>query len=89
MGIVQFGMKSTLIQFPGQYYVYHGAAKEGEVAEEDVALVIGAYESAFLMSVQSKQIQRSLLQGWFSDTDWKMDKERHPAVVKKLPENSQ
>eukprot|EP00957_Ditylum_brightwellii_P020829 1570565-Ditylum_brightwellii.AAC.1 len=51
MDIVQFGMKSTLTQFQGKYYVYHRAAKEGEVVEEDIALVIGAYKSTFLVDI--------------------------------------
>eukprot|EP00957_Ditylum_brightwellii_P178638 13606768-Ditylum_brightwellii.AAC.1 len=41
-------MKSTLIQFKGQYFIYQGAAKEKEISDEDVALAIGAYKSAFL-----------------------------------------
>eukprot|EP00957_Ditylum_brightwellii_P163100 12419754-Ditylum_brightwellii.AAC.1 len=48
LNIIQFGMKSTLIQFRGKYYVYCRAAKEGEVADKDVALAIGAYKSTFL-----------------------------------------
>eukprot|EP00957_Ditylum_brightwellii_P153047 11650071-Ditylum_brightwellii.AAC.1 len=35
MDIVQFGMKSTLIQFRGKYYVYKGAAKGKELSDED------------------------------------------------------
>eukprot|EP00957_Ditylum_brightwellii_P147920 11263328-Ditylum_brightwellii.AAC.1 len=43
MDIIQFGMKSTFIQFSrGKYYVFHRAAKEGEVADEDTVLSIGA-----------------------------------------------
>eukprot|EP00957_Ditylum_brightwellii_P048098 3651302-Ditylum_brightwellii.AAC.1 len=51
MDIVQFGMKSTLIQFKGRYFVYKGSAKGKEILEEDVALAIGAYESAFLANI--------------------------------------
>eukprot|EP00957_Ditylum_brightwellii_P193714 14751175-Ditylum_brightwellii.AAC.1 len=51
MDIVQFRMKSTLIQFKGCYFVYQGAAKEKEILDEDVALAIGAYESAFLADI--------------------------------------
>eukprot|EP00957_Ditylum_brightwellii_P004262 324329-Ditylum_brightwellii.AAC.1 len=50
MDIVQFGMKSTLIQFRGQYYVYKGVAKGKELSDKDVALAIGAYESAFIVA---------------------------------------
>eukprot|EP00957_Ditylum_brightwellii_P136405 10403560-Ditylum_brightwellii.AAC.1 len=35
MDIVQFGMKSTLIQFRGHYYVYQGAAKGKELSDKD------------------------------------------------------
>eukprot|EP00957_Ditylum_brightwellii_P148789 11327651-Ditylum_brightwellii.AAC.1 len=42
MDIIQFGMKSTLIQFRGKYYVYHRAVKEEEVADKDIVLAIGA-----------------------------------------------
>eukprot|EP00957_Ditylum_brightwellii_P047219 3586024-Ditylum_brightwellii.AAC.1 len=51
MGIVQFGMKSTLIQLRGRYYVYKGAAKDKELSDKDVALAIGAYKSAFLANI--------------------------------------
>eukprot|EP00957_Ditylum_brightwellii_P160178 12194433-Ditylum_brightwellii.AAC.1 len=56
MDIFQFGMKSTLIQFRGKYCVYHRAAKEGEVADEDVALKIGTYESAFLAYIVASYV---------------------------------
>eukprot|EP00957_Ditylum_brightwellii_P098473 7502150-Ditylum_brightwellii.AAC.1 len=51
MDIMQFGMKSTLIQFRGQYFVYQGAAKGKELPNKDVALAIGAYELAFLANI--------------------------------------
>eukprot|EP00957_Ditylum_brightwellii_P172713 13147897-Ditylum_brightwellii.AAC.1 len=51
MDIVQFGMKSTLIQFRGRYYMYKGAAKDENLLDEDVTLAIGAYESAFLADI--------------------------------------
>eukprot|EP00957_Ditylum_brightwellii_P191655 14591428-Ditylum_brightwellii.AAC.1 len=51
MDIVQFRMKSTLIQFRGQHYVYQGAAKGKELSDKDVALAIGAYELAFLADI--------------------------------------
>eukprot|EP00957_Ditylum_brightwellii_P057457 4356342-Ditylum_brightwellii.AAC.1 len=53
MDIVQFGMKSTLIQFRGQYFVYQGAAKGKELSDEDVVLAIGAYELAFLAYIMA------------------------------------
>eukprot|EP00957_Ditylum_brightwellii_P077803 5912537-Ditylum_brightwellii.AAC.1 len=56
MDIVQFGMKSTLIQFKGKYYVYKGAAKGKELSNEDVALVIGAYEVAFLADIVASYV---------------------------------
>eukprot|EP00957_Ditylum_brightwellii_P067473 5121492-Ditylum_brightwellii.AAC.1 len=56
MDIVQFGMKSTLIQFRGRYYVYKGAAKGKELSDEDVALAIGAYESAFLANIVASYV---------------------------------
>eukprot|EP00957_Ditylum_brightwellii_P037389 2829725-Ditylum_brightwellii.AAC.1 len=56
MDIVQFGMKSTLIQFRGHYYVYKGAVKGKELSDEDVALAIGAYESAFLADIVASYI---------------------------------
>eukprot|EP00957_Ditylum_brightwellii_P072231 5490928-Ditylum_brightwellii.AAC.1 len=51
MDIMQFGMKSTLIQFRGQYYVNQRAAKEKELLGKDMALAIGAYELAFLADI--------------------------------------
>eukprot|EP00957_Ditylum_brightwellii_P189829 14451789-Ditylum_brightwellii.AAC.1 len=51
MYIAQFGMKSTLIQFRGQYFVYQGAAKGKELSDKDAALAIGAYELAFLANI--------------------------------------
>eukprot|EP00957_Ditylum_brightwellii_P082185 6249186-Ditylum_brightwellii.AAC.1 len=56
MDIVQFGMKSTLIQFKGKYYVYKGAAKGKELSDEDVALAIGAYEEAFLADIVASYV---------------------------------
>eukprot|EP00957_Ditylum_brightwellii_P100440 7655801-Ditylum_brightwellii.AAC.1 len=44
-------MKSMLIQFRGQYYVYKGTTKGKELSDEDVALAIGAYELAFLANI--------------------------------------
>eukprot|EP00957_Ditylum_brightwellii_P077048 5855103-Ditylum_brightwellii.AAC.1 len=49
--IVQFGMKSILIQFKGQCFIYEGAAKGKEISDEGVALAIGTYESAFLADI--------------------------------------
>eukprot|EP00957_Ditylum_brightwellii_P134815 10278681-Ditylum_brightwellii.AAC.1 len=51
MDIVQFGMKSTLIQFRCWYYVYKGAAKDEDLSDENVALAIGAYKLAFLADI--------------------------------------
>eukprot|EP00957_Ditylum_brightwellii_P049966 3787594-Ditylum_brightwellii.AAC.1 len=56
MDIVQFGMKSTLIQFKGHYFIYQGAAKGKEISDEDVALAIGAYESAFLADIVASYV---------------------------------
>eukprot|EP00957_Ditylum_brightwellii_P026782 2025778-Ditylum_brightwellii.AAC.1 len=56
MDIVQFGMKSTLIQFKGRYFIYQGATKGKEISEEDVALAIGAYESAFLADIVASYV---------------------------------
>eukprot|EP00957_Ditylum_brightwellii_P141984 10817064-Ditylum_brightwellii.AAC.1 len=56
MDIVQFGMKSTLIQFRGRYFVYQGAAKEKELSDEDVALAIRAYKSAFLANIVASYV---------------------------------
>eukprot|EP00957_Ditylum_brightwellii_P125519 9567517-Ditylum_brightwellii.AAC.1 len=55
MDIVQFGMKSTLIQFRGKYYVYCRAASE-EVMDKDVVLAIGAYESAFFANIVASYV---------------------------------
>eukprot|EP00957_Ditylum_brightwellii_P044136 3349128-Ditylum_brightwellii.AAC.1 len=51
MDIVQFGMKSTLIQLRSKYFVYNGAAKDKNLSNEDVALAIRAYKSAFLANI--------------------------------------
>eukprot|EP00957_Ditylum_brightwellii_P010339 781559-Ditylum_brightwellii.AAC.1 len=47
MTLVKFGMKSTLIQFRDKYYKYKGAAG-ASADEEDIGLVIGVFESAWL-----------------------------------------
>eukprot|EP00957_Ditylum_brightwellii_P022631 1707047-Ditylum_brightwellii.AAC.1 len=56
MDIVQFGMKSTLIQFKGHYLVYQGATKGKEILDEDVALAIGTYKSAFLANIVTSYV---------------------------------
>eukprot|EP00957_Ditylum_brightwellii_P056766 4301803-Ditylum_brightwellii.AAC.1 len=56
MDILQFRMKSTLIQFKGRYYVYKEATKGREILEEDVALAIGAYELAFLADIVASYV---------------------------------
>eukprot|EP00957_Ditylum_brightwellii_P072387 5501645-Ditylum_brightwellii.AAC.1 len=56
MDIVQFGMKSTLIQFKGRYFIYQRATKGKEILEEDVTLAIGAYESAFLAGIVASYV---------------------------------
>eukprot|EP00957_Ditylum_brightwellii_P192247 14634495-Ditylum_brightwellii.AAC.1 len=56
MEILQFGMKSTLIQFKGKYYVYKGTAKGKELSNEDVALAIGAYEAAFFADIVASYV---------------------------------
>eukprot|EP00957_Ditylum_brightwellii_P129999 9914861-Ditylum_brightwellii.AAC.1 len=56
MDIAQFGMKITLIQFREKYFVYHRAAKEGELADKDVAPAIGANESAFLAYIVASYV---------------------------------
>eukprot|EP00957_Ditylum_brightwellii_P178977 13633821-Ditylum_brightwellii.AAC.1 len=56
MDIVQFRLKSTLIQFKGKYYVYKGATKGKELSDEDVALAIGAYEAAFLADIVASYV---------------------------------
>eukprot|EP00957_Ditylum_brightwellii_P001744 134325-Ditylum_brightwellii.AAC.1 len=56
MDIVQFGMKSTLIQFRGWYFVYKGTSKDEDLSDEDVLLTIGAYESAFLADIVASYV---------------------------------
>eukprot|EP00957_Ditylum_brightwellii_P056720 4298419-Ditylum_brightwellii.AAC.1 len=46
--MVKFGMRNTLVNFRDKFYVYQGAAKGQDLSEEDVALAIGMFESAFL-----------------------------------------
>eukprot|EP00957_Ditylum_brightwellii_P203661 15335667-Ditylum_brightwellii.AAC.1 len=41
MYMVQFGMKSTLVNFKDTYFIYWGAAKESSLTDEDVTLAIG------------------------------------------------
>eukprot|EP00957_Ditylum_brightwellii_P119350 9105072-Ditylum_brightwellii.AAC.1 len=56
MNIVQFGMKSTVIQIRHQYFVYQGAVKGKELSDEDVALAICAYKLAFLANIMASYI---------------------------------
>eukprot|EP00957_Ditylum_brightwellii_P144628 11017681-Ditylum_brightwellii.AAC.1 len=56
MDIVQFRMKSTLIQFKGHYFVYQGAAKGKEISDEDIALAISANKSAFLADIMASYV---------------------------------
>eukprot|EP00957_Ditylum_brightwellii_P026438 1999778-Ditylum_brightwellii.AAC.1 len=44
-------MKSTLVQYHSKYYAYNDAAKGQVMEDEDVALAIGAFESAFSVDV--------------------------------------
>eukprot|EP00957_Ditylum_brightwellii_P127158 9695432-Ditylum_brightwellii.AAC.1 len=46
--MVKFGMRNTLVNFREKFYIYQGAAKGWDLSEEDVALIIGAFELAFL-----------------------------------------
>eukprot|EP00957_Ditylum_brightwellii_P156098 11881831-Ditylum_brightwellii.AAC.1 len=48
MCMVQFGMKSTLVNFRDKYHIYRGVAKGKSLTDEDITLAIGSYESAFL-----------------------------------------
>eukprot|EP00957_Ditylum_brightwellii_P095153 7247564-Ditylum_brightwellii.AAC.1 len=56
MDIVQFSMKSTLIQFKGRYFIYQGAAKGIKILDEDIAQAIGAYKSAFLADIMASYV---------------------------------
>eukprot|EP00957_Ditylum_brightwellii_P079148 6019382-Ditylum_brightwellii.AAC.1 len=49
--MVQFGMKNTYVSFQDKYFVYKGAAKGANLTNEDVALAIGGYKSAFLANL--------------------------------------
>eukprot|EP00957_Ditylum_brightwellii_P072843 5536095-Ditylum_brightwellii.AAC.1 len=40
-----------LVNFWDNYYIYQGAAKGKDLMEEDTALAIGGYESAFLVDL--------------------------------------
>eukprot|EP00957_Ditylum_brightwellii_P195240 14874161-Ditylum_brightwellii.AAC.1 len=53
---VKFGMRSTLVQYHGKYYVYKDVAKGQVMGDEDVALAIGAYEAAFCADVVASYI---------------------------------
>eukprot|EP00957_Ditylum_brightwellii_P063512 4820868-Ditylum_brightwellii.AAC.1 len=78
MDIVQFGMKSTLIQFIGQYFIYQGAAKGKDLSDKDVALAIGAYKSAFLANIVASYIfeemdkcfENFVFRGIYRDNDY-------------------
>eukprot|EP00957_Ditylum_brightwellii_P021881 1650088-Ditylum_brightwellii.AAC.1 len=65
--IVQFGMKSTLIQFRGRYYVYQGAARGKELLDKDIALAIGAYKSAFLADIVASYAFEEIFRGMYRD----------------------
>eukprot|EP00957_Ditylum_brightwellii_P052363 3971561-Ditylum_brightwellii.AAC.1 len=56
MDIMQFRMKSALIQFNGCYFVYQGAAKGKELSDKDVVLAIGAYELDFLANIVASYV---------------------------------
>eukprot|EP00957_Ditylum_brightwellii_P170478 12976535-Ditylum_brightwellii.AAC.1 len=45
--MIKFGIQCMIIQYHDQYYAYKRAAKGKTMAMEDIALAIGAYESAF------------------------------------------
>eukprot|EP00957_Ditylum_brightwellii_P117498 8961341-Ditylum_brightwellii.AAC.1 len=51
MEVAHFGMKRTLVSFQDKYFVYKGAAKGANLINEDVALAIGVYKSAFLANL--------------------------------------
>eukprot|EP00957_Ditylum_brightwellii_P006096 461211-Ditylum_brightwellii.AAC.2 len=45
-----------LMQYHGKYYAYKGATKGEVMEDEDVALAIGAFESAFSANVVASYI---------------------------------
>eukprot|EP00957_Ditylum_brightwellii_P209119 15360431-Ditylum_brightwellii.AAC.1 len=49
--MIKFGIRSTLIQYHGKYYACKGAAKGKMVEDEDIALAIGSYKSAFCADI--------------------------------------
>eukprot|EP00957_Ditylum_brightwellii_P211242 15365943-Ditylum_brightwellii.AAC.1 len=44
-------MKNTLVSFQDKYFAYKGAVKGDNFTNEDVALAIGGYKSAFLANL--------------------------------------
>eukprot|EP00957_Ditylum_brightwellii_P096159 7326183-Ditylum_brightwellii.AAC.1 len=61
LGMIKFGMRSTLIQYHGKYYVYKGVTKGKTMEDEDISLTIGAYKSAFCASCIFKMTEISFL----------------------------
>eukprot|EP00957_Ditylum_brightwellii_P164781 12546355-Ditylum_brightwellii.AAC.1 len=49
--MIKFGMQSTLIQYQGKYYAYKRVVKGRMMEAEDIALAIGACESAFCTDI--------------------------------------
>eukprot|EP00957_Ditylum_brightwellii_P008662 657654-Ditylum_brightwellii.AAC.1 len=56
LDLIKFGMRNTLVQYHGKYYVYKGAAKGQVMGDEDVALAIRAYEAAFCADVVASYV---------------------------------
>ena len=85
LDLIQFGMRSTLISFDGEYYEYHG----GEIEEQGSE--IGGYESAFLADlVASYLFEKSKLiyacqstTASIKMTAWCFSKERRRRVILK------
>eukprot|EP00957_Ditylum_brightwellii_P129222 9855827-Ditylum_brightwellii.AAC.2 len=49
--MIKFGMRSMLVRYHGNHYAYKGAVKGKMMVDEDIALAIGAYESAFCADI--------------------------------------
>eukprot|EP00957_Ditylum_brightwellii_P088623 6750010-Ditylum_brightwellii.AAC.1 len=59
LAMVKFGMRNMLVNFREKFYIYQGAAKGQDLLEEDVALAIGAFESAFLVDLVALEANKT------------------------------
>eukprot|EP00957_Ditylum_brightwellii_P126916 9675336-Ditylum_brightwellii.AAC.1 len=75
-------MKTTLVNFEDNFYIYKGTTKGLDSKTDDIALAIGGYEPVSLANLMASYIFEKTEQ-WFKKT-WVCGIDRDDGVVDKL-----